>query len=111
MLRHNCLGHSQVFFNFRRDLLFSCSDRIYHSLSFIVAIENLFVAAQDLPTTLDYVATRSFYVSILLVLLFIILSQQGIHLLHVLSVAIEIIFVATKIVLPLVVNSDCYVTT
>ena len=44
-------------------------------------------------------------------LLFSILSRQGIHLLLVLSVVTEIIFVVTEIMFPLVVNSDCYVTT
>ena len=77
----------------------------YHSLAFIVATENFF------SVTLDYVAIRSFFVSILLVLLLGILSQQGIHLLHVLSVATKIIFVTTQIVLPLIVNSNCYVAT
>ena len=65
--------------------------------------------AQVFPATLDYVATRSFVVSILLVFFFNILSRQGIHLLHIFSVATKIIFVTTEIVLPLVVNSDCYV--
>ena len=65
--------------------------------------------AQIFPATLDYVATRSFFVSIILVFLFNILSRQGIHLLHVFSVATEIIYVTTEIVLPLVVNSNCYV--
>ena len=65
--------------------------------------------AQVFPVTIDYVATRSLFVSILLVYLFNILSGQGIHLLHIFSVATEIIFVTTEIVLPLVVNSDCYV--
>ena len=111
MLRHNCLGHSQVFFNLCCNLLCSCCDKIYHSFAFIVATENFFVATQVLPATLDYVATRSFFVSILLVLLFSILSRQGIHLLYVLFVATEIIFVATDIVLPLVVNFDCSVVT
>ena len=83
----------------------------YHSLAFIIATEKFFVATQVLPATLDYVATRSFFVSILLMLVFSILSRQGIHLLHVLSVATEIIFVVIEIVLPLVVNSDCYVAT
>ena len=46
----------------------------YDSLAFIVVTENFFVATQVLPATLDYVATRSFFVSILLVLLFSILS-------------------------------------
>ena len=41
--------------------------------------------AQVFPATLDYVATRSFFVSIILVFLFNILSRQGIHLLHVFS--------------------------
>ena len=65
--------------------------------------------AQVFPATLNYVTTRSFFVSILLMLLFNILSRQGIHLLHVLFVVTEIIFVTKEIVLPLVVNSDCYV--
>ena len=83
----------------------------YHSLAFIVVIENFFVATQVLPATFDYFTTRSFFASILLVLLFSILSRQGIHLLHVLFVATKIIFVAIEIVLPLVVNSNCYVAT
>ena len=57
--------------------------KFYHFLAFIVATENFFVVTQVLPATLDYVATRSFFVSILLVLLFSILSRQGIHLIPV----------------------------
>ena len=83
----------------------------FHSLAFIIARENFFITTQVLPATLDYVITRSFFVSILLVLLFSILSQQGIHLLHVLSVVTEIIFVAIEIVLPLVMNYVFYIAT
>ena len=56
-------------------------------------------------------SNKNFFVSILLMFLFSILLRQGIHLLDVLFIATEIIFVVIEIVLPLVINHDCYVVT
>ena len=49
----------------------------------------------------------NFFVTISLVLLFKFLLRFRIHLPHVLFVMTEIIFVATEILLLLVVNSEC----
>ena len=99
MLLHNFLSHSQVFFNFYRDLPFSVATKFYHFLAVIVAIENFFVATPVLPSNLNYVATRNS-----LSLLFLCFSSASCHDKEFTSFMFfffvtEIIFVATEIVL------------
>ena len=90
---------------------FLCHDKILSFLSFYCRDRKLLYCDKSFAFNSWLCRNKNFFVSILLVLLFSILLRQGIHLLLVLSVAIEIIFVATEIVLPLVVNCDCYVAT
>ena len=63
----------------------------------------------DGDSAFNYLLCRNmnFFVATPLIFLFNFLSRQRIHLLHVLFVAIDIIFLMTKILLLLVVNSEC----
>ena len=105
------LGQSQFFFNFRCDLILFCCDRIllFHS---IYSCDRKFLCHdRDSAFNSPLCRNMNFFVATPLVLLFSSLKRQRIHLFHVWFVAIEIIFVTTKILLLLVVNSECYVTT
>ena len=69
----------------------------YHSQAFIVTTKNFFGTIEIPPSILYYVATWIFFVAIPIVSLFNFLSQQRIHLPHVLFVIKKIIFVAIEI--------------
>ena len=105
------LGQSKFFFNFGHDLILFCRDKILSFHSFYCRYIKLLCRDTGFAFNSGSCHNKNFFVAILLVLVFSFLSRQGIHLLHVLVVATEIIFVVTEILLLLVVNSKCYVAT